>query len=343
MERILSKEEIAELLAAVKHGEVGSEDSEDRSYRPGPHKEKEVLRVDLTRTQGSGTWRMPNLDILLDNFARHLSMSFTNRLQRYVAVKPSGSRSMEYEPFVQRLTPKGSIGIVGLDPLKAPGLIIFDDRLSFALVEILLGGSIEAKLLSPDRTLTAIEKNVVRGVINDCCDDLQKALQPLVEVQASLAQIETNPRLVSIVGPDAGIVVADFSVAVDSLSGNLSLVIPHASLEPLREKLRDRSMPLLRKETKWHSQVRTELHEMELECCARLASVSLRVRDILNLKEGDIIDLAMGPEDPVCLVLGDKPKFMAKVGIRNRKKAIKVRERIVDGTDKGSKHSGKPR
>ncbi len=339
MERILSKDEISELLAAVKHGEIDPESHEDRSYQPGAAKPREVRRLDLTRAQGMGNWRMPNLDILLENFARHLSISFTNRLQRYVAVKPAGSKSMDFEPYLQRLSGKGSIGIVGLDPLKAPGLLIFDGQLSFALVEILLGGSIDSQLLSLDRTLTAIEKNVIRGVLSDCCSDLQKALQPLIEVQATLAQIETNPRLVNIVAPDAGIVIAEFGVSVDNLSGSLSLVIPHASLEPLRDKLRDRAMPLGRKESRWSMQVREDLKSMELECVARLASISLKVRDILNLKEGDIIDLDVGPEEPISIVIGDLPKFSAKVGTRNRKKAVKIRERIIDGTDKGSNGS----
>jgi flagellar motor switch protein FliM len=331
VERILSKDEIAELLSAVRHGEIELEqESAESEEKPQP------TRLDLIRIQGQGRWRVANFDIILDSYARNLGFSLTNRLQRSVSVKRTSINTMEFEPYLQQVSSRGSIAIIRLDPLRYGGLITFSEKISFALVEILLGGASDGQLTVPNRVMTAIEINVVKGAIADACLDLEKAFQPLETLQASLVKVVSNPRLVSIVPPEAAVMVAEFEVTVNTLKGTIGLVIPLASLEPLRDKLREEGMFMSSaRGSAWSAQIHNEIEEMSVGLAAQLGSVTLSVREILNFEVGDVIELGFPPGSPLTVLVENKPKLEGHAGIRKGNKAIRVTNRISNGVDHG--------
>lgn len=326
MERILSKEEIADLLSAVRHGEVEIEPPEEEASAPAA-----VSRIDLFRAQGPENWKLPNFDLILDAFARNYSISLANRLQRSAVVKLAGFESMTFETLLQRLTGRGAIGIVELDPLRGSGMVIFDERISYALVEMVLGGAPE-KANIPERAMSAIELNVIRDVISDTCPDLEKSFAQMQTIKASLLKVESNLRLLSHIPRDAGVIVAHYQSTLDSVEGELSLVIPHSALEPLVEKQREQAMPMSAGRTsQWQRAILGEFDQMEVEVEAQLAKISLRVRDILNFEVGDVIDLNCGPDSPLKLLVEGRPKFKGIAGVQAHKKAILVTGAIPDG------------
>ena len=326
MERILSKEEIADLLSAVRHGEVEIEAPPEEMAGAA-----EARRIDLFCSQGPEKWKLPNFDLILDAFARNYAVSLANRLQRSTLIKLSGFESMSFDTLLQHLSGRGAIGIVELDPLRGSGMIIFDEAISYALVELVLGGTTDANRV-PDRPMTAIEMNVIRDVVADCCPDLEKSFLQMLEIKANLIKIESNLRLLSHISRDAGVVVANYQTTLDTIEGQISLVLPHSALEPLVDKQRELGTPMSAVRTsQWHRAIRTELDLMEVEVEAQLANITLRVRDILNFEVGDVIDLNCGPDSPLRMLVEGRPKFKGIAGVQSRKKAILVTGAIPDG------------
>jgi len=334
VERILTKEEITELLSAVRHGEIGIE-PEPATDEPAPV--REISKIELVRVQGQGRWRVASFDIVLDAFARNFGISLTNRLQQSVSVRRTAIQTMEFDPFLQQLSVRGANAVLRLEPLRYGGVLTLDETFAFALVEILLGGSGENQTRMPDRALTAIETNILKGVVTDACQDLGKSFRPLEALQASLVKIVNNPRMVTIVPPDAVVMVAQFTVSIHRLTGRMSLVIPLAALEPLREKLRQEAAFPSASGGSWVPQVQNEMAEMEVGLSARLGMISLPVREILNFRVGDIINLNSDPDAPLSVLVEDKPKFLGVAGIRNGRKAVRLGNRIVNGADHGKK------
>lgn len=335
MDRILSKEEIAELLCAVREGEIDMASEDDP-----PEAKREVSKLDLTRISGQGHRRIGNLDIILDAFAQNCSISMANRLQRSVSVRRGSIESMAFDRLLKSFSGRGAIGILRLDPLRWGGLFTFDDRLSFYLVESLLGGGAENRLMVPDRGLTPIEMHVVKGTISDACLDLAKAFRPLEKLEASLAKIERDPRLVNIVPPDAQVLVARFTVSINSLSGEMTLVIPHASLEPLREKLREGVSPFMNaRGDSWRTHFVRELTQMESDVAVQVGTVVLPVRDILNFQVGDVIEIGCDPSAPLRILVEGKTKFAGQAGLRNGRKAVRLTSRISNGVDHGKQEA----
>lgn len=335
MEKILSKDEIADLLSAVRHGEIqiDKEHLEPTAHTAGRVPKKLVAEeCNLFRAEGPEGWKLANFDLVLDSFAHNYAMSLSTRFQRAVSVKLDAMESMSFGDLLQRLSGRGAIGILQLEPLSGGALAIYDEQLSFSLVEIVLGGSSDHQVTALNRAMSAIELNVIRDVIASACSELNKGFQQVQEVNSSLVKVVSNLRLLNFVLPDAGVVAAQFRVTIDNLEGNITLVLPHASLEPLQRQQQDKAVPISAlQNTKWRNNVCEELDFMKLEIEAQLATLSLRVRDILNFQVGDVVELNCNPDVPLQVMVEGQPKFYAMAGVQGGKKAIRVMGRISHG------------
>ncbi|MCF8085597.1 MAG: flagellar motor switch protein FliM [Desulfohalobiaceae bacterium] len=323
MEKYLTQEEINDLLDAIRSGEIDldSEGAGDAASDRG------VEKLDLFRGQGAGgRGRIANFDIILDAFARHCGISQANRLKQTVSVKRVAIETEVFENFVRNLQEHGVIAILRFEPLESGGLLILDSTLAFGLIEIMLGATTEDNLHIPDREMSIIEMNILKDVINDICTDWEKAFEPLEEMQCSLVQVETNPRMVNIVTPDTEVLISRFSVNAGNLFGQMSMVMPYFALEPYKEQLKNRMLNIasLVGSRTWASELKSELVQVRTQITAQFAELSMSLRQILNLQEEDILSLDRDMDDPVEVLVGDKAKFQGVAGSKKGKKAIRI-------------------
>lgn len=336
MEKILSKEEISDLLSAVHHGDIAVDQVAAEPGRPAaaPAAARDVKAeaCNLFSAAGPEGWKLPNFDMVLDSFAHNYAMSLSTRFQRSVSIKLDAMESMSFDGLLQRLSGRGAIGILQIEPLSGGGLVIFDEQLSFSLVEIVLGGSSESEIAAPNRAMSAIELNVIRDVIDSTCIDLNKGFLQLQEVKSSLVKVVSNLRLLNFVLPDAGVVAARFRVTIDSLEGDITLALPHSALEPLQRQQQNKAIPSSAvQNSKWRKVVCDELDHMDVEIEAMLSTLTLRVRDILNFQVGDVIELGCNPDTPLKVLIEGRPKFYAMAGVQGGKKAIQIMGRVPNG------------
>ncbi len=333
MEKILSKEEIADLLSAVRHGDIDFESIGSEPGRISDSTASATAKIcNLIKAAGPESWKLKNYDLILDGFARNYALSLSTRFQRAAHIKLDAMESMTFEVLLQRLSGHGAIGVLQLEPLIGRGLLVFDEQLSFSLVEMVLGGTAEGQTLIPDRGMSAIELNIIRDVIKAACPELNKGFLQLQKIDSSLVEVVSNLRFLNFIDPEAGVVAARFKVVIDNLEGDITLVIPCLALEPLQKKQQLKAVPTSAvQNNKWQSLVCTELEHMEVELEARLATLSLRVRDILNFQIGDVIDLGCKPDAPLKVSIEQRPKFFGMAGVQDGKKAIRVMGRIPNG------------
>ena len=326
MEKILSQEEINELLEAIASGEVDIEsEAEDEAA-----KHRDLNRLDLFRGQTSAKWRIANFDIILDAFARNNGITLANRFRQSASVKRVSLENETFETFLQDLQEQAVIGIIRFEELRSAGLMIFDYPLSFCLLEVMLGGTSESGVSIPDRELTAIEVNVLKSVMQEVCQDWDKAFRPLEEIETTLVQAEINPRLVNIVTPDTEMLISRFSVKAGSIFGQMTLVIPFYALEPYKEKLKNRMFDVIADSggQAWTQSLKEEVLNVETDISAVFASFPLTVREILNMKSGDVIELDGPGGEEQFLAVEDKPKFKVVAGVKNGKRAVRITGKI---------------
>ncbi|EKD34200.1 MAG: hypothetical protein ACD_75C02429G0007 [uncultured bacterium] len=321
MEHILNKSEISELLKAIREGRVPldlDEKEQDTFLACTP-----INLFQLTRPD-SELFRIPNLDIILDLFCRTYATSLTNLLQRNFSITRTSLESYEFQKFMADKHSPGAIGILDMSPLKYGALMIFDAALSFSMLEIMLGASTELGSLHLDRRLTTIELNILKTLLSDACHDIDKSFSQLLEMRTSLIKLENNARLVSIVEPEAEVIVGTFMVKVGEQSGQIHLVFPFATLEPLREALKQLLNIATTTQSTWQNVLEDEIQEVETTITALSGTLTLSINQILQLHEGDLLDLDYNPNSPLKVLVEDKLKFFAIPGTHNGKKAISL-------------------
>lgn len=322
MEPILSRQEIAALLCAIKDGQITSEAAGPE--QAAKFSKAESINLLHVTNRDSHQLRIPNFDIILDSFAQNYSISLTNQLQRTFTISRIDIESAVFNEFMITQKDAGAIGVLSLDPLKYGSLFILDRQLSFTMIEIMLGASSELDPLQLDRKLTTIELNILKSIMTKACNDLSKAMRPLINLHSSLIKIENNPRLVSITEPDSEVFIGRFKVQIGTLSGELRMLFPVATLEPLRERLKDLLSVRTSKFGAWSERIMDEIMEMPSTVIAQSGTLTLPLHKVLSFRKGDIIPLDYDPNSPLKVLIEDNLKFFARPGTHAGKKAISL-------------------
>jgi flagellar motor switch protein FliM len=323
VEPILSKQEIDDLLNAIKEGRIST--GPEVTARPS-FQQVECSELDLFQVsnQRADTIRIPNFDIILDAFCQNFSISLSNQLQRTFSIIRSGLESMPFQEYLLSKDNLGAIGVLNLAPLKHGALIQFDPSLSFSTIEIMLGASNDLDLLKLDRTLTKIELNVLKSLMRKACDDLDRAFRPITRLESTLIKVENNPRLVSITNPKSEVIIGTFDVTVGEMHGLMELVFPLATLDPFREDFKDLLSVSSLKHGGWTDILIEELKDMTTTVIAQSGVIELPVGQVMGLKKGDILPLDYDLNSTLKVLVEEKLKFFAQPGVHRGKKAISL-------------------
>jgi flagellar motor switch protein FliM len=328
VERILTQGEIDELLSAFEDGQIDVRLKSDALYDSPVicHDIKNVSGIDLTKGQNYSKWRIANLDIVFNAFARYYSITLSNSLQRNVIIHKGEIISKFFEDFLSDLHNVGVFGIFSLDPLKGNGLFVFDKTLCFGFVEMLFGVSAESALVVPDRELTAIEVNVIRSLMAEGCFVFNRAFDPLDKLNSGITRVETNWKMLNVLSPETEVIQVNFSVQVGDFKKDIIMVIPYFSLEPFRERFRGKGFQLseIRRENSWVKRLENEALNMEVSISANWGDLFLTIQEILGLSNGDIITLDYDETAPIKVLVGGKHKFIGQPGLSNGKKAVRL-------------------
>jgi flagellar motor switch protein FliM len=153
--------------------------------------------------------------------------------------------------------------------------------------------------------------------------DLTAAWAPVTPIELELVKQEVNPRLLQLGGANDSLIVMRFTVEFAAHGGHIDLILPDASLAPIRESLAsDGGKPPARKQDSWAPALGVGLQEAELEVRAVLARASISLGDLVRLTPGDIIPIE--PPQDVTLLAGDVPLHRGRFGVSQGRNALKI-------------------
>lgn len=200
--------------------------------------------------------------------------------------------------------------------------MVLDLELCYSLIETMLGASTEMDPLQLDRKPTTIELNVLKSIITQACKDIDKALDQVIKVESSVVKIETNSRLVSIAEAEADVLAGRFQIKVGTLSGKFDIVFPVATLDPVREQLRDLLTVTTVSQSGWYDLLLSEIEKMSTTLIAQSGTITMPVRDVMKIEVGDVLNIDYDPNSPLKVLVEENLKFFAIPGTVSGKKAI---------------------
>ena len=316
---LLSQDEIDALLHGVDSGDVNTQSDMGRN-------DGSVMLYDFASQDRIVRGRMPTLEMINERFARYFRVSMFNMLRRSAEISVGGVQMLKFTEYIHSLFVPTSLNIVRIHPLRGSALCVFDPKLVFIIVDNFFGGTgRHAKI--EGRDLTATEQRIISLVLNHAFNDLAEAWRPVIPVQFEFMNMELNPEFATIVSPTEVVVISSFHVELDGGGGQFQVVLPYAMLEPIRELL-DAGVQSDRvdKDDRWAVALREDFKTAELSIQSALTQVRLKVRDVLRLREGDVIPIHM-PESVIVRAEGI-PIYRGIYGQSGEKAAIKLTERV---------------
>lgn len=271
--------------------------------------------------------RMPTLELINERFARHMRISMFNMLRRATAVSTNGVQLTKFGEYQNTLYVPTSLNMVKFRPLKGTALITMEARLIFILVENFFGGSGRYQTKIEGREFTPTERRIVQMLLKLVFEDYQEAWEPVLGVQFEYLDFEVNPSMANIVSPTEVVAVNSFHVELEGGGGDFHVVLPYSMIEPIRELL-DNGVKADSSDTdlRWSQALRDEVMDVPVTMQAKLLDLDLSLRDLMEIKAGDIIPIEM-PES-LLVNVETLPTFRAKLGQANGNVAMKITKKL---------------
>jgi flagellar motor switch protein FliM len=201
----------------------------------------------------------------------------------------------------------------------------------YSIVDVLLGGRRgTAAMRIEGRPYTTIERTLVERMIQVVLADLSASFDPLCPVTFRFERLEVNPRFAAISRLSNAAVLARLRVDMEDRGGRMEMLLPYATLEPVRELLLQQFMgEKFGRDSIWETHLAEELWSTEVEVDVVLDEQVMRLSDIMALQPGSKIILVNGPNSIVELRCGTIPLFEGRVGRRKNRIAVRIEKEIV--------------
>ncbi|QNN46691.1 flagellar motor switch protein FliM [Thermomonas brevis] len=313
---LLSQDEIDALLHGVDSGAVDTEPP------PAPG---EARTYDFATQERIIRGRLPTLEMINERFARTWRIGLFNLLRRSADLSVRGIDMIRFGEYIHSLQVPTNLNLVKMKPLRGTGIVMFEPRLIFTVVDNFFGGSGKYHTRIEGREFTPTEMRVIQLLLKQTFSDFAEAWAPVMNVEFEYMNSEVNPHFANIISPREYIVVCRFHVELEGGGGELHLALPWSMLEPIREQL-DAGVQSDRveKDENWTNALHAQLQDVEVELSSMLATRQISLRELSRLKVGDVIPIDLKPEIPVHVE--HLPLFTGEFGIHNGKNAVKITE-----------------
>lgn len=312
-ERILNQDEIDSLLGFG----LGEEDAGGRTGV------RAIINSALVSYE-----RLPMLEIVFDRLVRLMTTSLRNFTSDNVEVSLDQISSIRFGDYLNSIPLPAIISVFRAEQLDNFGLATVDSNLIYSVVDVLLGGrrgGVSTRV--EGRPYTTIERVLVTRMIEVVLNDMRQAFAPLTEVNFSLDRIETNPRFAAIARPPNAAIVVKLRIDMEDRGGRLELLLPYATLEPIRKMLLQQFMgEKFGRDNIWEGHLASELWNTRLEVRAVLDETTQPLHRVLDLKVGDTLMLDAAPDAPVTLKCGLVELTEGRVGRMGQSLAVRIEQ-----------------
>lgn len=274
--------------------------------------------------------RLPMLDIVFDRLVRLMSTSLRNLTSDNVEVSLDQVSTVRFGDYMNSIPLPAMLSVFKAEEWDDSGLMTTDSALIYSIVDVLLGGRKGTPSIRVEgRPYTTIESKLVEKMVQVTLSDLSSAFDPLSPVSFSLDRVETNPRFATITQSGNACILARLRVDMGDRGGRVEILIPYATLEPIRELLLQMFMgEKFGRDSIWESHLTVELYKTDVQLQAILGEKTMSLGEMLNWKVGSQVMFTTTTEDDLELRCGHFPMFKGPVGQKQDNIAVRIEDYI---------------
>jgi flagellar motor switch protein FliM len=294
--------------------------------------------------------RLPMLEIVFDRLVRLMTTSLRNFTSDNVEVSLDRITSVRFGDYLNSIPLPAILAVFKAEEWNNFGLFTIDSSLIYSIIDVLLGGRRgQSAIRIEGRLYTTIETDLVKRMIEVVLADAELAFKPLSPVKFNIDRLETNPRFAAISRPANAAILVRFRIDMEDRGGNIELLLPYATIEPIRAVLLQMFMgEKFGRDPVWESHLATEIGQAEIGVEAVLYEARLPLKQMMNLKVGDTLALELKPDALVTVRcsgdvtltegrmgrVGDRVAVRVTKPLRNPKTTFAMFERTDDTTNR---------
>lgn len=319
MGEVLDQSEVDALLAAVGGREIELDVSEGKPAA-------QVSVYDFKRPERVSKDQIRSLEVLHEVFARNLGASLSGLLRTIVEIRLQAVDQITYSEFIMSLPNPTCFNLLGVAPLEGNMILELNPSIVYPVIDRILGGG-RITSAPPERALTEIEWRLIGTIIGRAVEQLKSSWTGVKAIDFRVSQTESNPQLMPIVAPNELVVLISFDIVIGESRGMMNLCIPFLVIEPIIAELTSHSwFGYVRKgaATPQTHEIHANIANAPLQVICYLAETQITVRDLLDLKPGDILETNKPANSPLIMLVEGRPKFFVAPGRYKHKKGARI-------------------
>lgn len=328
MNQVLSQSEVDALLAAVSDGEVQTGDDAGAGGVGSVKatEDKKVVAYDLTSQDRIIRGRLPQLEVIYEKFMRAFRVSLSSSLRKIASISLTSTEFLKFGEFINTLPMPTCMSVLRFGNLRGSALMVIESKLAYALVDSFFGGAERPFTKIDGKEFTPIELSIVRKVVELAISDLEAAWSSVEKIGCSFVRTEQNPQFVGIVPPTDVVIASTFDVELENATGTISMVVPYATIEPIKQKLSSGFQVESDQTDKklWTAIIKEQLMETALDIKVNLGETQIRLSDLMELKLGDVIPLTQDATGELDIQVESVKKFKGYYGNHHGTVAVQI-------------------
>ena len=287
------------------------------------------IRDMLLDAAGLSVDRLPMLHVIFDR----MSTSCAEHL-RHMAASPmyyslSGIESGRITEILEMYEANAVAGIFHAPEWDSHILIGFDRDFIYTMVEVLFGSDGSEPPIEEARGFSNIELRMAQTLFEQVAKALQASFSLIADTKFKLERIETRMDFAIIGRRNNQAIAAKFLLQALNRGGEMFVIIPQSVLNPMRKALSHVvTGESSGRDPRWMKQIATEVRKTEVTLKAVLEERFLALREIADLKVGDVIELQATPRSRVKLEGSHQGLFWCHIGQSEGSYVLKVDEHI---------------
>jgi flagellar motor switch protein FliM len=270
--------------------------------------------------------RLPMLEIVFDRLVRLMTTSLRNFTSDNVEVSLDRITSVRFGDYLNSIPLPAILAVFKAEEWENYGLITVNSNLIYSIIDVLLGGRRGGHAIRVEgRPYTTIETNLVKRMIEVVLADAELAFKPLSPVKFNIDRLETNPRFAAISRPANAAILVRLRIDMEDRGGNVELLLPYATIEPIREVLLQMFMgEKFGRDPIWEGHLATEIGQAEITVNAVLYEAKLPLKQLMSLKLGETLLLGIKADANISVRCGGVTLTEGRMGRVGDRIAVRV-------------------